>query len=955
MGEGDRGPLGSENHQGGLPLRIHLPASDRGGLSTHPDPTRGTKGCVAPRGAPEPIGKEGDRPPAWAGGRSNNVILLLGAQEGQQMAANHKSKTSESAYQAKEVPYGNSQINPAPTAPRAVGHVSGSCGRVPPCTRTSTGQTFPVLPIGRRNFSIQGSALWSVHGATGLYPDHKGLGGLSAAPRRPDLHVSGRLAHSGGRRKFSPKAHHRGHRDSSRTRLDNQPREVLPRPVPETYVPGLSHRLYKRPSLSLRGAESGGPRRGSRTAHADRVHGQSMVSFPRLPGQSSGRGAPMPFSDERSATPSLTVLYPGNTGPFHFCPIEQVCYSTNTMVVLSPSPKRGNCFSSGEAFHLSGNRRLLNGLGSAFSVVSGSRHLVRQVATPTHKHVGIGGSTPSTSTLPPESGRQDSARPNGQHYGGSVHKQTGRDEIPSSVGTNSVNATVVHREPNCTPSSTSPRQGEHHCGPTVTPSGLSDRMVSSPANSAEVMAGVRPTGSGLVCLEGQSQASNFLRLDPRPSSLGGRRIHNLMVSRKRVRLSSSGPRRQSSSEGGGRQVRLPPSGGPQLAGPTLVPTSSSDASGSALHPSSEGGSGHHPRVQRETPQSSSAPFDCLAVIRQSLVSQGLSGDAADLASRSRRSSTLGMYSARLRIFREWCNVRTFSPSSAPVGAVADFLTEQFKAGKAISTVRGFRSAIAAVHRGFSDGSSVSDSGPLEQLVRGMFLERPTIRNLAPPWNMQLVLETLAKPPFEPLSTCPMKELSIKTAFLLSAASARRRGAIHALSLREGHIRFDTSGVRLVPDPSFIAKNQTLDFLPEPIVLPKLSTFSDTQEDRVWCPVRCLKAYIKRTQSLRGNESALFVSINSPHKHVSRDTISRWIVQAISYDETSLLDSRRVKAHQVRGMTASMAFFRGVPINDIMRAAVWRTPTTFVSAYLKDVAELDGTLASKVLAPAGSST
>ena len=31
-------PWGSENHQGGLPLGIHLPASDRGGLWTHPRP-----------------------------------------------------------------------------------------------------------------------------------------------------------------------------------------------------------------------------------------------------------------------------------------------------------------------------------------------------------------------------------------------------------------------------------------------------------------------------------------------------------------------------------------------------------------------------------------------------------------------------------------------------------------------------------------------------------------------------------------------------------------------------------------------------------------------------------------------------------------------------------------------------------------------------------------------------
>ena len=308
-----------------------------------------------------------------------------------------------------------------------------------------------------------------------------------------------------------------------------------------------------------------------------------------------------------------------------------------------------------------------------------------------------------------------------------------------------------------------------------------------------------------------------------------------------------------------------------------------------------------------------------------------------------------MYSARLRLFGEWCQNHEVTPDSATVGEIADFLLHQFQLGKLVNTVKGFRSAIAAIHRGFQDGSTVSTSVPLEHLIKGMFLKRPVIQVLSPPWNMQTVLETLAKPPFEPLDKAPLKELSLKMAFLLSAASARRRSALYALSLKEGHIMFERGGVRLVPDPSFLAKNQTLDFLPEPIFLPSLSTLSDTREDRVWCPVRCLLAYIKRTQDLQGDVKALFVSYQKPHHRVSRDTISRWITQAIVYNPSSLF-ANRAHAHQVRAVSTSIALFAGVPLGEIMRAAVWKTPSTFVSAYLRDMHLEEGNLAKAVLRP-----
>ena len=91
--------------------------------------------------------------------------------------------------------------------------------------------------------------------------------------------------------------------------------------------------------------------------------------------------------------------------------------------------------------------------------------------------------------------------------------------------------------------------------------------------------------------------------------------------------------------------------------------------------------------------------------------------------------------------------------------------------------------------------------------------------------MTSVLEALGKAPFEPLEQASLKNSTLKAVFLLAAASARRRGALHALSVKEGHLRFENHGIRLVPDPRFLTKTLSLDFLPDPIFLPKIDTFS----------------------------------------------------------------------------------------------------------------------------------
>ena len=192
------------------------------------------------------------------------------------------------------------------------------------------------------------------------------------------------------------------------------------------------------------------------------------------------------------------------------------------------------------------------------------------------------------------------------------------------------------------------------------------------------------------------------------------------------------------------------------------------------------------------------------------------------------------------------------------------------------------------------------------------------------------METLASAPFEPLHNCSLKYLTLKTVFLVSLASGRRRGAIQALSASRGHLNFLPHGVRLIPEPAFLAKNQTVDFLPHPIFILKISSFSSVREDKVWCPVRALSWYVERTKAFRTpTQMALFLTHRAPHGRASASTISRWIVEAISANPRSLTGPGTPRAHDVRGVAASWALFQGVPLDEILRSAVWKNPNSFL--------------------------
>ena len=195
--------------------------------------------------------------------------------------------------------------------------------------------------------------------------------------------------------------------------------------------------------------------------------------------------------------------------------------------------------------------------------------------------------------------------------------------------------------------------------------------------------------------------------------------------------------------------------------------------------------------------------------------------------------------------------------SPSVKQIADFLLYLFQEKNLQpSTIEGYRSAIADKLGNAS--LNVSKDENLSRLLDS-FRDRLKGRRGVPSWNLSLVLHQLTKPPFEPLRKASLKLLTFMTVFLLALGSGKRRSDIHAWLNKNIRHQEDWSKVSLYPSPSFLAKNHLAKEGPEcvaPVVMPALAPTLDKslKEDRSLCPVRALRYYLDKTQSIREGTS-----------------------------------------------------------------------------------------------------
>ncbi|KAK0150741.1 hypothetical protein N1851_008148 [Merluccius polli] len=130
---------------------------------------------------------------------------------------------------------------------------------------------------------------------------------------------------------------------------------------------------------------------------------------------------------------------------------------------------------------------------------------------------------------------------------------------------------------------------------------------------------------------------------------------------------------------------------------------------------------------------------------------------------------------------EWCRTHGEEPTCCPVPVILRFLQSRFDEGLAAATIRVYAAAISARHNKV-DGVTVDSHTLVTRFLKGTQQLSPPQWSQTPSWDLSLVLEVLCQHPFEPLENIEDTWVSLKTAFLLAMASAKRVGELHALSI-----------------------------------------------------------------------------------------------------------------------------------------------------------------------------
>ena len=195
----------------------------------------------------------------------------------------------------------------------------------------------------------------------------------------------------------------------------------------------------------------------------------------------------------------------------------------------------------------------------------------------------------------------------------------------------------------------------------------------------------------------------------------------------------------------------------------------------------------------------------------------------------------------------------------------------------------------------------------------------------------MVLRFLNTSSFEPLSVAPLRALTQKVLFLLALATAKHVGELQALS---SVVTFVHGDACLSYVPQFVAKSESLTrSIPHSFLVKSLSEFAAGLDDYLLlCPVRALRIYLDRISSLSPLRHRLFVSPRRPTRPLSKNAVSFFLRDVISSAGASRPEVGRLQAHDIRGVSTSVAFHCNWSVSAVLESATWSSSSVFSSFY-----------------------
>ncbi len=413
---------------------------------------------------------------------------------------------------------------------------------------------------------------------------------------------------------------------------------------------------------------------------------------------------------------------------------------------------------------------------------------------------------------------------------------------------------------------------------------------------------LRESGGGFIRYERECTLPVVLLPVPLPAGRG--RAHSALASGQTLCVSSD----QNIASGvmqdqGGASVSDTHS--PKLAEPALVSRPDRAVNSSSLADSGQEGHAIPGGRLGVAPEPGTMEPSCVAASGLSEELNALQSRVIDTLTEARAPSTRRLYALKWGVFVKWCHQAHIDPVTCTVLDVLSFLQYRLDSGSLPSTV--YVAAIAAF-RSPQGGQSIGRNAMVVSFLKGARRLHPPRPPSVPPWDLDVVLRALSQPPFEPLTSVGLKELSLKTTLLLALTSAKRIGDLHAFSVDSDCIRFGPGdcSVTLRPRMGYVPKSLSTPFKTQTVSLSALSSESTASREAdaqtSVCPVRALRIYIDRSASFRQSDQ-LFVCYGgcARGRAVSKQRLSHWIVDAITaaYTSQGLECPLHIRGHSTR--------------------------------------------------------
>ena len=438
-------------------------------------------------------------------------------------------------------------------------------------------------------------------------------------------------------------------------------------------------------------------------------------------------------------------------------------------------------------------------------------------------------------------------------------------------------------------------------------------MGTAPSGLGQNFEGLSSPGNRFICHTFQPQTPFVHVSVPSPQSrCGGQPLSGLES--MAVDLSVSSNHLAAKSPGKAARVQGPSSSGLQTS--FFRP----DLSGALPEgiPLMESGSSSHSDGQRGTEgglRDKILAMDRLHIVKEALAAEVGEASAARIV-KGKRESTSSQQQVAWTALQAW--LRSNPAEDISVSSMLKFFIFLKDAKKlAPVTIKNYRVYLALPLRLVAN-LDLND-WRFKELDNSFFIESPRTRPSLPSWSVQEVLTLLGSPSYL-LDSCSAYNLLKKTVFLVALATGNRVSEVAAMHLPL-FFNDNENTVQIPVKPGFLYKNQRAGRSPPNIIVKGLSG-----GPREWCPLLALKMYIHKCGVYSG---PLFRNSRSMCP-LRPQTISRLLCGVIEEAVPDCIP----KAHDVRKAAASLAWTRGLKMEEITQRAFWSSSNTFIDHYLR---------------------